>query len=128
LKQRPEKGRKGGTCSDGEDGEGEAWVGRERVEPRRGGVDRRLVGAEGGGEEPPQLVAGQGGGVGLNVHGGRTLGYFATFLSLFFDQLQLERQAGKWRERRRGAARESVAGNGNVSCKAGTMIRKALGF
>lgn len=84
--------KEGGTCSDGEDGEGEAWVGRERVEPRRGGVHRRLVGTEGGGEEPPQLVAGQGGGVGLDVHGGRTLGYFAPFLSTFFDQLQLERQ------------------------------------
>jgi hypothetical protein len=76
--------KEGGTCSDGEDGEGEAWVGRERVEPRRGGVHRRLVVAEGGGEEPPQLVAGQGGGVGLDVHGGRTLGYFAPFLSTFF--------------------------------------------
>ena len=67
---RKEGRKEGGTCGDGEDGEGEAWVRSERVEPRGGGVHRRLVGAEGGREEPPQLVAGQGGGGGVELHGG----------------------------------------------------------
>jgi hypothetical protein len=61
---RKEGGKEGDayTCGDGEDGEGEARVRGGPVEPRGGGVHRRLVGAERGGEEPPELVAGQGGG------------------------------------------------------------------
>lgn len=42
---------------DGEESEGEAGV-CDDGEPDGGGIDRHLVGVEGGCEEPPQLVIG----------------------------------------------------------------------
>jgi hypothetical protein len=60
------EGRKG-TCGDGEDCQGGPRVGGDPVEPGGGSVHRRLVGAEGAGEEMPEVVAGGGG---LDLHEG----------------------------------------------------------
>jgi hypothetical protein len=65
------EGRKG-TCGDGEDCQGKPRVGGDPVEPGGCGVHRRLVRAEGSGEEAADVVAGGrgGGGWGLDLHEG----------------------------------------------------------
>ena len=60
-----------GTCGDGEDGDGEAGVAgsRDSIKAGGGGIHGRFVSAEGGGEEPPELFTGCGGGVGgVDLH------------------------------------------------------------